>query len=253
MGPDESKQPDAYAKHPCCGLGAFQYLHDHAVCCALTLDSMPAASSLSEAEAYQFSSTALALLLCLPPGDEATALSAFSAAFRPALLSPALVSAQQAIQQLQASGSPLALAASGFAFSQMDTMLEQQLHTSNASVATAGPSRGPQQTHAGSGAGMALQHCLHHQETTSQTANSGPHTSDGTPKQGQAGGGSTALYPLPVAPDEVTCCQVLLHGYSSAWLGLVPAAPDSSLAPPAQPGQPQSSLLQPVGMPHKLF
>ena len=202
---------------------------------------------MSEEEAQQASSTALALLPCLPPGDEATALKAFSAAFRPAVLGPVLASAQHAIQQLQASGSPLSLAASGFAFSQMD-MLVQPMHTLDASGGPAGPSHGPQQTKAGSEPGMALQDCLHQWDNTSQAASPGSQESGRTPKQE-----STALYPFPVIPDESTCCQALLHGYSSAWLGLVPAAPASSLTPPHLPGLPQSGLLEPVGMACLLF
>lgn len=58
-----------------------------------------------------------------------------------------------------------------------------------------------------------------------------------------------SLYPLEPLPDEATCCQRLLQGYSAAWLGLVPAAPSNGATGPStvMSGPEAAAVLQPVG------
>ena len=212
-----------------------------------------AASQLTRDRSQHILQTALALPTVLPPGAEALALRALSTAFRTALLGPALAKACQALHSFQAGGSSLARAAAGVTFEQMQSMHSRQA----ASINTDRPS----QAHAASASNSNArqQASAQHQDAGQRYASSAKSRSSRANQQLQEQGeeqgkgekeigGSEQLYPLEPLPDQAVCCRRLLHGYSAAWLGLVPAAPASSSAGPGVGPLPEvDALVQPVG------
>ena len=215
-----------------------------------------AVSQLTPDQSQDFLQIALALPRVLPPGAEAIALRALSKAFQTALLGPALEKACQALHSFQADGSSLARAAAGVTFEQMQSghsMHSRQAAStapdrpSKAHAACASDSDARQQAftqHTGAGQTSASS-----AESRGSRANQQPRQQDeqqGEEEEEQ--GGSQQLYPLEPLPDQAVCCQRLLQGYCAAWLGLVPAAPESTSDGREVGPRPEvDTLLQPVG------
>lgn len=201
-----------------------------------------AVSRLTPEQAQLVLQTALALPMVLPPGAEATALRALSTAFQAALLGPALAQACQALHSFQTGGTSLAMAAAGLTFEQMQSVHSRQAESpaldrrsdSDASQQASAPHMDTSHTSAS------------FPESTSSRVNHNQQQQQQEEEQEEEQG---QLYPLEPLPDQATCCQRLLQGYSAAWLGLVPAALASSSAgsgadpPPAA----DALLLQSVG------
>lgn len=186
--------------------------------------------------------TALALLMVLPPGAEAAGLRALSTAFQTALLGPALAQACQALHSFQTGGSSLAMAAAGLTFEQTQSMHSRQ--AGSPALDRRSDSGTSQQ------ASAPLTDTSHTSALSAESTNSRVNNNQQQEEeQEEEQGGSGQLYPLEPLPDQATCCQRLLQGYSAAWLGLVPAAPASSSAGSGDGPAPAADalLLQPVG------
>lgn len=210
----------------------------------ISLPIVAAVSQLTPEQCQHVLQTALALPTVLPPGAEATALRALSTAFQTALLGPALAQACQALHSFQTGGSSLAMAAAGLTFEQMQSVHSRQAGSPaldrrsdlDASQQASAPLTDATQSSASSAESTGSR--VNNQQQQQQEE-----------EQEEEQGGSGQLYPLEPLPDQATCCQRLLQGYSAAWLGLVPAAPASSSAGSgAGPAPaPDALLLQPVG------
>ncbi|KAL3145854.1 hypothetical protein ABBQ38_015223 [Trebouxia sp. C0009 RCD-2024] len=219
-------------------------------------------SHMTANESQHVLQTALALPAVLPPGAEATALRALSTAFQTALLGPALLRACRALHSFQAGNSSLAMAAAGLTFKQIQSM--RSMHSRQAaspdvdrsSAAYATSTSNLVATH------ETRQHLVSSQQVDpSSDTNHASSSSAGSIRADQDDeevgeeeeeaqlNPASQLYPLEPLPDQATCCQRLLQGFSAAWLGLVPAAPASTSAGHAALGplQEGDALLQPVG------
>ena len=206
-------------------------------------------SQLAAEESQLVLQTALALPTALPPGAEAMALRALSTAFQTALLGPALAQACHALHDFQAGDSSLAMAAAGFTFEQMQSMHSRAPASGTVDKSTQGS---VSQT-----TDYVTEHLdLRHNSRSGQHAlnPASQRTGDVSQQQQQQQQQSMAepLYPLGQLPDQATCCDRLLQGYSAAWLGLVPAAPSLAIGGAAAgPAHSLITLLQPVGtLPH---
>ena len=174
------------------------------------------------------------------------ALRALSTAFQAALLGPALAQACQALHSFQAGDSPLAMAAAGLAFEQMQSVHSRAPATAAVHRSTDG---GALQNYDPATERLDLKHNLQN----GQHALSSTSPSDGSISQQQQQDMTGLLYPLEPLPDQAICCKRLLQGYSAAWLGLVPAAPSLGLiSAAAESAHSVSTLLHPVGKQDKL-
>ena len=215
-----------------------------------------AVTQLTPDQSQRILQTALALPTVLPPGAEAIALRALSTAFQSALLGPALAKACQALYSFQAGGSSLARAAAGVTFEQM-----QSGHTMHSGQAASTAADRPSQAHAARASDLDARQQVSTQhmdagQTSASSAESRSSRASQQPQQQaeeqgeeeEEQGGSRQLYLLEPLPDQAVCCQRLLQGYSAAWLGLVPAGPESSSdGREAGPSPEVDTLLQPVG------
>lgn len=238
-----------------------------------------AGSAAAAHTAQHVTSVALALPAYLPAGCEAAALRALSTTFQASLMGPVLTSACQALQRLEATVTPLALAAAGFSFQQMQTMQGRQDSSSARSSHANGPSatrsdtqQPPEQSQAShiaeqpdnrdSGQDAVRHGCpqLAQQHMSDQVQrNLSGSTKADVLSESQPGGSRTqqaelhnkGLYPLGLLPEPARWCKALLHGYSSAWLGLVPAFSNPhqhhQIPTSTQYAQSILSLLEPAG------
>ncbi|KAL3155979.1 hypothetical protein ABBQ32_012970 [Trebouxia sp. C0010 RCD-2024] len=218
-------------------------------------------SQMTADESQHVLQIALALPAALPPGAESTALRALSTALQTALLGPALLRACQALHSLQAGNSSLAMAAAGLTFKQMHSMHSRQAappdaHRSSVVYATSTSNLvASQQARHLLVSSQQVEPISDTNHAPSSCAESGSIWADQGDEEVREEQEEARLhpaghlYPLEPLPDQATCCQRLLQGFSAAWLGLVPAAPASTSAAHAPCGPPQEAdaLLQPVG------
>lgn len=222
--------------------------------------------------APEISNAALSLPIYLPAGCEAAALRAFSTAFQAALLGPLLASACQALHSLQFSQTPLALAAAGLTFHHIQSMQAEvqgavksspsatsvSTDAGNSSVVAsssvehvspASDSQQPKVPQKGSSSLQAPRLQTEQQALRQPDQDKAAHNTTNSNDNQQTGISCEAgvLYPLEAFPDQADCCVALLHGYSSAWLGLVPAPNAPHQAAPHSYTQSHASLLEPTG------
>ena len=238
-----------------------------------------AGSAAATHTAQHVTSVALALPAYLPAGSEAAAVRALSTAFQAALMGPVLTSACQALQRLEATVTPLTLAAAGFSFQQMQTMqggqdssnarsshadgppatccdIQQSQEQSQASHIAEQPDDGDSGQNAGTHGNPqpAQQHVDDqdkHKLSDSAKADALSESQPGGSRTQQAGTDNKVLYPLGLLPEPARWCEALLHGYSSAWLGLVPVASNPhqyhQIPIPTHHTPSTLSLLEPAG------
>ena len=237
-----------------------------------------AGSAAAAHTAQHASSVALSLPAYLPAGSEAAALRALSTAFQAASMGPVLTSACQALQRLEATVTPLALAAAGFSFQQMQSMQGRQDSSKARSSHAYGPSatccdiqQPPEQSQAshiaeqpdnGDSGQDAGRHG--HPQPAQHVSDQDKHNLSGSTKadvmcESQPGSSLTkqaeldnkVLYPLGLLPEPARWSEALLHGYSSAWLGLVPVPSNPhqhhQIPPSTHHAQSTSSVLEPAG------
>lgn len=224
--------------------------------CVSLNDTCVAEAGTNKAAEGEVSGLALSVPTYVPPGSETAALRAMSTAFRPVSMGPVLASACQAVQRLQAGASPLALAAAGFTFQQMQNMRCDS--TSVSSSATGQISAAldvhrqahrPAAAHLNNGESDAAVDPVSHQQHEQQyiTSSALPDSSRDDYKPAPTDLYNSALYPPSQLPGQEACCEALLHGYSSAWLGLVPAPSSPHQALSESHAAAPSSLLEPAG------
>ena len=221
--------------------------------------------------APEISNAALSLPIYLPAGCEAAALRAFSTAFQAALLGPLLASACQALHSLQFSKTPLAMAAAGLTFHDIQSMQAEVQGVAKSSppaisvstdagnssvvassmehVSPASHSQRPKAPQKGCSSLQAPRLQKEQQTLRQPDQHKAAHNTTNSNDNQQTGVSCEAgvLYPLEAFPDQADCCEALLHGYSSAWLGLVPAPNASHQAAPHSYTQSHASLLEPTG------